>query len=297
MYLTSKENDRLQRLLTNVSEGCTCKSCQALYKEKNKLKDLLDDLKQTQAHLIQSEKMAALGKLTAGLIHEMNNPIGAMNSAVDVSDRSVNKIIEILSKNHSTKDIQTNRLLRSYVEALQNNNMVTIEASKRITKTINSLRSFVRLDDSPLQEIDLHEVLDIIVTIFKHELNNRITVIKKYGDIPIITCHAAEVNQVFLNILRNAIQSITGEGIITIRTISENNNIYTQITDTGIGIPPDQIQNLFEPTFSKKETRVKAGMGLFISLHIVKKHRGLIKVESKVGKGSTFTIILPNLTL
>ncbi len=254
---------------------------------------MLDELKQTQAHLIQSKKMAALGKLTAGMVHEMNNPIGAMNSAVDVSNRSANKILEILRKNHSTIDIRDNRVLKMSLEALKNNNLVTIEASKRITKILNSMRSFVRLDESSLQEIDLHEVLDCILPIFNYELNNRITVIKKYGDIPIISCHAAELNQVFINLIRNAIQSIRGKGKITIRTISENDNVYIQITDTGIGIPPEQIQNLFEPTFSKKETRVKAGLGLFISLNIVKKHQGLIKVESEVGKGSTFTIILP----
>jgi signal transduction histidine kinase len=283
MYLTSSK----------VSVDCTCKSCQALSEEKNKLKKLLDELKQIQAHLIQSEKMAALGKLAAGLIHEVNNPIGAMNSAIDVSNRSVNKIIEILSKNQSTKDIQDNRSFRMSVEVLQNSNLVTIKASKRITKILKSLSSFVQLDKSTLQKIDLHEVLENILTMFNHELINRITVIKKYEDIPIITCHEAELNQVFLNLLRNAIQSITGKGKITIRTFMENNNVCIQITDTGIGIPLEQIQNLFVPAFSKKEKRVKAGMGLFISLNIVKKHHGQIKVDSKVGKGSSFTIILP----
>jgi len=293
MYLTSKENERLQQILSKVSVDCTCKSCQALSEEKNKLKKLLDELKQIQAHLIQSEKMAALGKLAAGLIHEVNNPIGAMNSAIDVSNRSVNKIIEILSKNQSTKDIQDNRSFRMSVEVLQNSNLVTIKASKRITKILKSLSSFVQLDKSTLQKIDLHEVLENILTMFNHELINRITVIKKYEDIPIITCHEAELNQVFLNLLRNAIQSITGKGKITIRTFMENNNVCIQITDTGIGIPLEQIQNLFVPAFSKKEKRVKAGMGLFISLNIVKKHHGQIKVDSKVGKGSSFTIILP----
>jgi signal transduction histidine kinase len=199
MYLTSKENERLQQILSKVSVDCTCKSCQALSEEKNKLKKLLDELKQIQAHLIQSEKMAALGKLAAGLIHEVNNPIGAMNSAIDVSNRSVNKIIEILSKNQSTKDIQDNRSFRMSVEVLQNSNLVTIKASKRITKILKSLGSFVQLDKSTLQKIDLHEVLESILTMFNHELINRITVIKKYEDIPIITCHEAELNQVFLN--------------------------------------------------------------------------------------------------
>ncbi|NIM57973.1 MAG: GHKL domain-containing protein [Candidatus Aminicenantes bacterium] len=293
MYLNSKENKRLQQLLIDIPGECNCKSCQALSKEKNKLLELLEELKQTQDRLIHSEKMAALGKLAAGFIHEMNNPIGAIKSALDVSNRSVNKILEILSKDPFTKDIQNNRLLSLSMEALQSNNLVTIKASKRITKILNSLRSFVRLDESPLQNVDLHEFLDSIITFFNYDLNNRIRVVKKYGNIPIITCHAAELNQVFINIFQNSIESIRGKGQITIRTFRENNNVCIQITDTGIGIPPEKIQNLFEPTFSKKETRVKAGMGLFISLNIVKKHHGQIKVNSKVDKGSTFTIILP----
>jgi signal transduction histidine kinase len=293
MYLTSKENERLQQMLTNVSVGCNCKSCQTLSKEKNKLKELLDELKQTQAHLIQSEKMAALGKLTAGFIHEINNPIGAMNCAVDVSNRCVNKILEIFNNDHSTEDNRDNRLLQTVLKALQDNNLATIKASKRITKILYGMSSFIQLDASTLQKIDLHEALDGILPIFNHELDNRIIITKKYGDIPVITCHAAELNQVFVNLFRNAVQSIREKGKIIIRTFSENNNVFIQIIDTGIGIPPQQIQNLFEPMFSKKETRVKAGMGLFISLNIVKKHHGQIKVESKVGKGSTFTIILP----
>ncbi len=224
---------------------------------------MLDELKQIQAHLIQSEKMAAMGKLAAGLIHEVNNPIGAMNSAIDVSNRSVNKIIEILSENQSTKDIQGNGLFRMSVEVLQNSSLVTIRASKRITKILESLSSFVQLDKSTLQKIDLREVLESILTMFNHELINRITVIKKYEDIPIITCHEAELNQVFLNLLRNAIQSITGKGKITIRTFMENNNVCIQITDTGIGIPPEQIQNLFVPAFSKKRKEGKISHGTF----------------------------------
>jgi signal transduction histidine kinase len=294
MYLTSKENERLQQILENVSSGCACKSCQALSREKSKLKELLEELKRAQAHLIQSEKMAALGELAAGFIHEINNPIGALNSALDVSIRSGTKIIEIIRNNQSTtKVIQDNRLLQMAVETLHDNNMVTIKASKRITNILNSMSSFVRLDESTLKKIDLHQVLDGILTIFNHELDNRITIIKKYGDIPIITCHAAELNQVFVNLLRNAIQSITRKGEITIRTFKENNNVCIQITDTGIGISTEQIQNLFEPTFSKKEARVKAGLGLFISLNIVKKHHGRIRVESKPAKGSTFTVLLP----
>jgi signal transduction histidine kinase len=293
MYLTSKENKRLHQLLEDISIDCDCKSCQILAKEKDKLLELLNELKELQAHFIQSQKMEALGKLAAGLIHEINNPIGALNSAADVSYRSINKIMDILNKNESFKDIQNNKLFRVSLEALQNGSLVLTQANERITKILASLSSFVWLDESGLQEIDLHDVLESIIIMLNHELNNRIIVIKEYGDIPIITCYAAELNQVFINLLLNAIQAIPGKGRITVRTFTENNDVCIQIKDTGIGIPVEQIQYLFEPTFSKKETRVKAGMGLFISLSIVKKHHGQIKVDSEEGKGSTFTIILP----
>ncbi len=135
------------------------------------------------------------------------------------------------------------------------------------------------------------------MTIINHELKKRITIIKEFGDIPLVVCYAAELNQVFFNLIQNAIQSILGKGQITIRTFMENNNVCIQVADTGIGIPQKQIKNLFEPIFSKKETRVKVGMGLFICLNIIKKHHGQMNVESKVGNGSTFTILLPkNLT-
>ncbi len=242
MYLTNEEKKRIQQLLTDIPDVCHCKSCQALSKEKNILKSLLDELKQTQAYIIQSEKMAALGKLAAGMIHELNNPIGVRNSAADVCNRSVSKITEVLRKNQSIKVISDNKLLQISMEALHINNLVTIKASKRITEIVKSLNSFV---------------------------------------------------QFFRKLLQNAIQSIPEKGEITIRTFTKNNNTFIQIADTGIGIPSKKMKNLFEPNFSKKGNRVKAGMGLFISLNIIKKHHGQIKIESEVGKGSTFTIIFP----
>lgn len=141
--------------------------------------------------------------------------------------------------------------------------------------------------------MDLHEALQNNFNLLNHELSSKITVIKDYGDIPLITCSPAELNPVFRNILQNAIQSIPGKGKITIRTFKKKNNIFIQIIDTGIGISSKKMKNLFEPIFSKKGNRVKAGMGLFISLNIVQKHHGQIKIESEGGKGSTFTIILP----
>ena len=117
--------------------------------------------------------------------------------------------------------------------------------------------------------------------------------VKDYGTLPSLTCYASELNQVFLNLLKNAAQAIDGKGIITIRTLAEDGNIHVKIADSGVGISPEQMQSLFEPRFTKKESRVKAGLGLYICYNIIQKHHGVIKVESEKGKGSTFWIILP----
>ena len=115
----------------------------------------------------------------------------------------------------------------------------------------------------------------------------------EFGNIFPVTCNPSEINQVFMNVLLNAAQAIKGKGIITIGTHKENDNVHIEITDTGVGISPGKIQKIFDPGFTKKGSRIKAGIGLFTSYNIIQKHQGQIKVESEVGKGSTFTIILP----
>ena len=149
------------------------------------------------------------------------------------------------------------------------------------------------MDEATFQQTDIHEGLESTLTLIEHGLKEQINVVKEYGDIPHVTCYPGELNQVFINLLTNAVQAIRGKGIITIRTFVEDEKVYIQISDTGIGISSERMQNLFEPSFSHKDTRVKAGMGLFISYNIMQKHQGEIKVESEVGKGSTFTVILP----
>jgi AhpD family alkylhydroperoxidase len=266
----------------------------AKLKERNiQLQQLLDELRATQAQLVQSEKMAALGKLVAGLVHEINTPVGAINSAADVSRRSVAKILDVLDTSRTLDDTAKRSQLQDSLKALQNIDPVTAAATERITKIVTSLKSFSRLDEAALQKIDLHDCLETTLTLIEHDLGDRIDVMKDYGDIPQVLCYPGELNQVFINLLTNGIQAVKGSGTITIRTFEENENVHVKIADTGVGIPADQVQHLFDPGFSKKGVRVKAGMGLFISYNIVQKHGGQLNVESEVGKGSTFTITLP----
>ncbi len=158
---------------------------------------------------------------------------------------------------------------------------------------MNSFINFARLDSAGFDKVDVHLGIDNTLTLIQHEIRARTSVVKEYGDIPRIACYPGELNQVFMNLLTNAAQAIEGEGRITIRTLIEKGNVHVQIEDTGVGIPQEQMTGLFDPGFTKKESRVKAGLGLFTSYSIVQKHHGEIKVESEVGKGSTFTVILP----
>ncbi|MFC1714358.1 ATP-binding protein [Candidatus Poribacteria bacterium] len=263
-------------------------------KEQNiQLQKLLKELQETQAQLVQSEKMAALGKLVAGVVHEMNTPIAGINSAADTSTRSITSILEAVGASQTSDKVKSNEHFRGLLKALQNSHSVTIAASERITNLVNSLKSFARLDEAPFQKTDIHECVENTLTLMEKELGDQVSVVRKYGDIPEIACYPGELNQVFMNLLTNAAQAIKGEGTVTIQTFTESGGVHIQVRDTGIGIPSERIQGLFEPEFTEKGTRVKTGMGLFISHNIVQKHRGQIRVESEVGKGSTFTVILP----
>lgn len=264
-----------------------------LKEEKDQLQELLDELKQTQAQLVQSEKMAALGKLVSGVVHEINTPVGAIHSNTDVITRATNNVVNALEQNKTLDEIKKNKRFQNAIEVLRNNAQTARTASQRISGIISSLKSFIRLDESAVQKINLHEALESVLVLLEHELKGKIRIVKEYGDIPLITCNAAEMNQVFMNLLRNAAAAIKLKGTITLKTLLNEGNVLVEIRDSGVGIQPEKIKKLFEPTFTKRESRVKAGLGLFISHNIVRKHGGEITVKSKVGKGSTFTVVLP----
>ena len=253
----------------------------------------LQELRATQSQLVQTEKMAALGKLVVGVVHEMNNPLGAINSATDVASRCVSAIVDVLESSSSIDEIKSSQALQRALRTLPDGNRVAVEASERLSRILNSLKSFTRLDEAIIQEMDLHEGLDATLTLLEHEMINQIEVIKEYGDIPVVLCYPGEINQVFMHLLANAAQSIQDTGVITIRTFTDPNYVKVQIQDTGVGIPSEHLKTLFEPSFTKQGERVKAGLGLFTCYHIIEKHHENIMVSSKVEKGTTVTVSLP----
>ena len=165
--------------------------------------------------------------------------------------------------------------------------------SQRIKEIVLGLRTFSRLDEAERKSVDLHEGIDSTLTLLEHHMKDRIVVEKQYGDLPMVECYAGQLNQVFMNMLTNAVDAIEGEGTITIGTRVENDGVAITFSDTGAGISEEAQSQIFDPFFTTKDIGKGTGLGLSIRYGIVEKHGGKIGVESEAGKGTTFTIVLP----
>jgi len=250
----------------------------------------LEELRDTQQQLVLREKMASLGNLVAGVAHEVNNPIGAINSAADGSRRC----IEILKQNEGDREEGgTEPRVQKALRLLGESNEIVTTAGARVAQIVRSLRNFSRLDEAEFQKADLHEGIDSTLTLVQHKLKGRIEVERNYGDIPEIECYPNQLNQVFMNLLVNSAQAIEGKGRITIDTSQDNGSVVLRFSDTGKGIAPEYMDVLFDPGFTTKGAGVGTGLGLSISYNIVEKHAGTIEVKSEPGQGTTFTIRLP----
>ena len=252
------------------------------------------ELRSAQDQLAMQEKMASLGNLVAGVAHEINNPVGAVSSATDVSSRCIALLTDILGQAESLEELRANPRLARALDLLEQNNRISRTGAERIHKIVSTLRSFARLDQADLQRADLHEGLDSALTLLHHQLKNRIEVVKEYGHLPRIFCYPQELNQVFMNLLSNAIHAIgDGPGQIRIATRAESEQILIIIGDDGSGIAPEHRKRIFDPGFTTKGVGVGTGLGLAITYRIVARHHGQIRVDSEVGRGSTFTVVLP----
>ncbi len=261
---------------------------EALQKSLKDLEKTNIDLQQTQSQLVQSEKMASLGLLVAGIAHEINTPVGAINSMHDTLKRAITKIKKVWEKQSAS-----DKSLSNYFRIIEDANRVIDTATERVIGIIKRLRSFARLDEAELKVANIHEGIEDTLTLIYHEIKHNITLVKNYGDIPPVSCYPGRLNQVFLNLLINAKQAINGAGTITITTGMKKNHIFIQFRDSGVGIPHEKVKQIFDPGFTTKGVGVGTGLGLSICYQIIEDHRGKIEVESEVGKGTTFTISLP----
>lgn len=244
--------------------------------EKNKaLEKALVQLKETQVNLINAEKMASLGQIIAGVAHEINTPLASINANNDLTKKLLDMYCE------------------ESLETMKEINDIDKEAITRIKNIVLSLKKFVRLDEAELQEADINEELDLTLNLIRHETKHKINIIKDYSPLPLTKCYPNMLNQVFMNLLMNAVQSIEGKGDITITTKNELNNLIISIKDTGAGIDEAIKDKIFNTGFTTKKSMLGTGLGLSISKEIIQKHNGRIDFRSKKGAGSEFIITIP----
>ena len=256
-------------------------------KSKNaELEDTLLKLQGAQAQLVQSGKMAALGSLVAGITHEVTQPIGAMKSAADVAARAIRRIEDIPGGGGGE--------LERLVDILRVNNETASEGAARIETILKSLQSFSRLDEADFQKSDVHEGLESTLVLIDPEVPVNVEIERTYGEVPAFFMFPGELNQVFMNLFLNAIDAVNGRGIIGVETWAADGFVNVKISDTGRGIPEEKLKTLFDPAFTTRDSRIRMRTGLYTSLAIVHKHHGEIHVESKPGKGTTFTITFPD---
>lgn len=244
-----------------------------------------------QAELVGSANLAMLGDLIRGVAHEINTPLGALSSNDDVTRRALRRLQVILADEvvdqHELAEVR--RIVKA-VNGVQETNTMAVE---RMQALVRNLRTFGRPDRSELDHVDLHEGLDSTLRLLTHQLEDRIRVERAFGELPLVECWANEVNQVFMNLLGNAIHAIPDQGTITIRTRRVGDRAVIEVADTGCGIPEENLDRIFEPGFTTRGGRVGMGLGLLISSRIVERHAGRLSVESEVGRGTTFTLELP----
>ncbi len=307
LYYQTKEdvfNDEAKTRLKNLQIQFEVEKTEKeaeIHRLKNiELKNALDDLekanrelRETQAHLVQSERMAILGQLTAGVAHEINSPIGAIKSIADVLLRTIQKIQQFSDASSSIEEIMDNGKFRKTVDILGLNSKTLLAAADRIASIVGSLKNFARLDEADFKMADVHEGIESTLTLIHHEIKSGITIEKDYGKLSPIYCYPNQLNQVFMTLLRNAAQAIESEGRIIIKTGADNGKVFIRISDTGRGIAPEMKTSLFELGFTAKKSRVGLGMGLHNAYNIIQRHHGSIEVESHLGKGTEFLITLP----
>ena len=264
------------------------------------------DLKAAQEQLIQAEKMASLGQLTAGIAHELNNPINFVTANIqplkdDMADlikfiESYDEIIRTKELKNEFSEIEKIKQAGNIEFTKQeiNNLLKGIEdGATRTSEIVKGLKNFSRLDRNVFKKASINDSLDSTLTLLHNSFKNRIEIVRQYSDLPEIDCFPGQINQVFMNMLSNAIQSIPGEGKIFIKTWRDHDMVKISIRDTGVGMTDEVRKKIFDPFFTTKEVGKGTGLGLSISFGIIQKHNGEIEVFSKPGEGTEFAIGIP----
>ncbi len=298
--------ETLARSLNNVTSLFKAEAERKAMAEQQRL--LLQELQEAREQLLQNEKMAAIGQLAAGVAHEINNPIGYINSNLGTLQRYTDDLIKLVECYQQLE----NKLETSHPELVQQSCSLkkkidleyikedlpdlvreSQEGAERVRQIVQDLKEFSHVDEAEWQWADLHLGLDSTLNIVHNELKYKAEINKEYGDLPQVECLASQLNQVFMNLLVNAAHAIEKQGVITLRTGCNESEVWLEISDTGQGIPEKNLKRIFEPFYTTKPVGIGTGLGLSLSYSIIKKHHGRIEVVSEVNKGTRFTIHLP----
>ncbi|MBO6516431.1 MAG: GHKL domain-containing protein [Bacteroidia bacterium] len=310
MLMEVKKNNDLTRNQNLVLEEKVHQRTLELEVMNSDLQETLSNLKSTQGHLIEAEKMASLGHLTAGIAHEINNPINYVSSNVEPLRQDLGDILTILN---DYKDIAQNGDNEELKKLLDKEKDMDLdysiqemkdllngieEGAKRTSEIVTGLKNFSRTDEDEAQSADVNNGLRSTITILKSELKGIETTLD-LGSVPHIKCYLGKLNQVFMNLIDNAIDAIkekfpeSDEGKLIVRSEHVDNKVVITIQDNGCGMPEEVSKNIFDPFYTTKDVGKGTGLGLSITYGIMEKHNGTISVDSTIGEGSTFTIELP----
>ncbi len=307
-----QENERMVREQNVILERRVEERTSALQQSNNDLGIAIDDLQQTQAQLVDAEKMASLGQMTAGIAHELNNPINFVSSNISPLKRDVQDVFEVIDlygemdeSNFGAKLAEVNSLkeeieldyVRTEIDQLLNG---IADGAERTAEIVKGLRVFSRLDEDALKMADINECLESTLVILRSNFKNKCVIETSYDEnIKEIHCFPGKLNQVFMNILNNAVQATTytdkavEDRLVSVSTALVDDNVVVSIKDNGNGIKPEDQSKSFDPFFTTKKVGEGTGLGLSIALGIVNDHKGSIKVNSTSGIGSEFILTLP----
>lgn len=256
--------------------------------------------------LFQQEKIASVGVLAAGVAHEINNPIGYILSNL----RSLDKYVENITQYLTVMDVAVDSFCpdeqRAHLKELRRKLDIDFicsdikslvqessDGATRIKQIVLDLKDFAQIDEAQIKDNDINQCIRRTLNVIKHELRLVTRIYMQLGEIPLVPCNAQQINQLLTSLLLNAAQAIEGEGTITIKTWQEQQNVLLSVSDTGSGIAPEIIKRIFEPFFTTKTVGNGTGLGLTVAYDIVRKHEGELRLDTELGKGSTFTVCLP----